>query len=305
MTSGRGFKNTSFVLWPSSRGLPSGVLIQGTRPCISLLQVSKSNENPTETSFGKGFQCDSFAVTSTRVFWNITHWEHPFSPSQILGKTKTKVMSYSPPSLTFSKALTGRGSASQILLSNEFVVFTMEKLIICLAHKFGLQGPLCFPPCEVSFLSLLKASLQPWHFIVCRFALLNTGHFVHLLSWSVEWYLKDTIRRHVLLILAWTGTSLHSCKLLCNCMSTENCNEQSKGQVFSAQPQHKINCLAEPFHSSTWTRNPSEMGSILTGCCCTRQSRNIIICSRTTQQFLAGTPWPARQELQNPNPVRT
>lgn len=98
MTPDRGFKNTSFVLWPSSRGLPSGVLIQGTRPCISLLQVSKSNENPTETSFRKGLsvfqkvtiQCDSFAITSTRVFWNITHWEHPFSPSQILGKTKTK-----------------------------------------------------------------------------------------------------------------------------------------------------------------------------------------------------------------------
>lgn len=68
------------------------------QPCISQLQVSKSNENPTETSFRKGLsvfqkvtiQCDSFAITSTRVFWNITHWEHPFSPSQILGKTKTK-----------------------------------------------------------------------------------------------------------------------------------------------------------------------------------------------------------------------
>lgn len=215
-----------------------------------------------------------------------------------------KVMSYSPPSLTFSKALTGRGSASQILLSNEFVVFTVEKLI-CLAHKFGLQGPLCFPPCEVSFLSLLKVSLQPWHFIVCRFALLNIEHFIHLLSWSVEGYLKDTIRRHVLLILAWSGISLHSCKLLCNCMSTEKCNEQSKGQVWSTQPQHEITCLAEPFHSSTLTRNPSEMDSILTGCCCIRQSRNIIICSRKTQQFLAGTPWPARQELQNSNPFRT
>lgn len=45
------------------------------QPCISQLQVSKSNENP-ETSFRKGLsvfqkvtiQCDSFAITSTRVF---------------------------------------------------------------------------------------------------------------------------------------------------------------------------------------------------------------------------------------------
>lgn len=139
----------------------------------------------------------------------------------------------------------------------------------------------------------LKAYLQSWHFINCRFSLLSREHVIHFIFWSAEWYLKDAIKKTALLILTWSSIFLHSCKLLCNCMSIENYNKESKG--FTLALNH---LLGRIIHSSTlnqkWNTVHWEMNRIIKGWFSITSLKDIMQ-PKTLQECLAGPQAPDRQ----------
>lgn len=89
--------------------------------------------------------------------------------------------------LLTSKALTGRNWASYIPLTHIFIFSLWTKYF------------------SLPLNSLLKASLQSWHFITCRFSLSSRECVIHFILWSAEWYLKTAIKKYALLILTWSS----------------------------------------------------------------------------------------------------